>query len=437
VEIATLEFVKNDPKITHAWCMYDWANSVFSLTIATSIFPIYFQNVTGDEQGMVQFLGLTLHNTVLYSYILSFAFLLVALINPLLSGLSDVAGLRKRFISIFTLLGSLACLFLYAFDSDRLWVGVWGFAIATMGYAGSLVFYNAYLPEIATPDRFDKLSAKGYALGYIGSVILLIVNLITIDFHSFFGFATETQAVRFSFLTVGLWWGLFGAYSISKMPAEGGKIKAKTNLLFKGYKESLKVFRNIQKVKLQRHFLWTFFFYSMGTQTVMYVATLFGTDELKLPADRLIISILLIQFIGVAGAYFFAWVSKKLGVFSSIAIMILIWIVVCVAAYFTYYEWQFYLLAVLVGSVMGGIQSQSRSAFASIIPGDKDNASYFSFYELSEKVAIVLGTFSYGLLIELSGNMRNSVLLLTTFFMIGFLMIVRLINSKRRLLKTN
>jgi len=206
--------VKNNPKITNAWCMYDWANSVFSLTIATSIFPIYFQNVTGDADGMVQIFGFELHNTVLYSYILSFAFLLVAIINPLLSGLSDVAGLRKKFMTGFMLLGSSACVLLYRFDSEYLWVGIIGFALSTMGYAGSLVFYNAYLPEIATPDKFDKLSAKGFSLGYIGSVILLIINLLTITYFDSFGFADKSQATRFAFLSVGIWWAMFGAYSI-------------------------------------------------------------------------------------------------------------------------------------------------------------------------------------------------------------------------------
>lgn len=425
---------KNNPKVTNAWCMYDWANSVFSLTIATSIFPIYFQNVTGDDKGMVEIFGAQLHSTVLYSYILSFAFLLVAIVNPLLSGLSDVAGLRKRFMTGFMLLGSSACIMLYKFDSEFLCVGIIGFALSTMGYAGSLVFYNAYLPEIATPDRFDKLSAKGFSLGYIGSVTLLIINLLSITYFDLLGFADKSQATRFAFLSVGLWWALFGLYSIWHLPKEGTRQTNGQTLLLKGYKESKKVFNTIRQKPLQYKFLGAFFFYSMGTQTVLYVATLFGTEELKLPADKLIIAILLIQFVGIAGAYFFAYVSKKKGTFFSLSVMILIWLGVCVGAYFTYHEWQFYLLAIVVGSVMGGIQSQSRSAFAALIPGDIDNASYFSFYELTEKLAIVLGTFSYGLLIELSGNMRNSVLMLTSFFVVGLFLMIRLSMYKRKLL---
>lgn len=427
--------LKNNRKIMHAWCMYDWANSVFSLTIATSIFPIYFQEVTGDENGMMLIAGFSIKNTVLYSYILSFAYLLVAFTNPLLSGLSDVAGFRKRFMSGFAFVGSLACMALYGFQAENIWIGIVGFAIATMGFAGSLVFYNAYLPEIATPDKFDKLSAKGYALGYIGSVILLIINLVTITYFEEIGFKDKTQAVRFAFLTVGVWWAVFGAYAIYNLPKEKKVLKLDYNLWFKGYKESLKVFKNIQKVPLQLHFLLAFFFYAMGTQTIMYVATLFGTDELGLPANSLIMAILLIQFVGVAGAYLFAYVSKKIGTLKSIAIMIVVWIGVCIGAYYTTTAVHFYILAVVVGSVMGGIQSQSRSAFAALIPGNKDNASYFSFYELSEKFAIVLGTFSYGFLIALTGNMRSSILLLTSFFIIGFVLMIRLIRMKEKGIK--
>lgn len=424
--------MKNQASVTHAWCMYDWANSVFSLTIATSIFPIYFQNVTGNTAGIIEIGGMAFKNTAVYSFLLSFAFLLVAVINPLLSGLSDVAGIRKRFMGTFTALGSGACIFLYFFDSNHVWVGTTGFTIATMGYAGSLVFYNAYLPEIATPDRFDKLSAKGFALGYIGSVILLIFNLICIEFYNHIGFQSEGQAVRFAFLTVGIWWGGFGFASIRKLPHEGKAYTHGGKLLLKGYQESIKVFRNIRKVPLQIGFLSTFFFYSMGTQTVLYIATLFGTDELHLPADKLIITILLIQFVGIAGAYLFAYISKIKSTFFSIMIMIWVWMGVCIAAYFTHHEWQFYLLAIAVGSVMGGIQSQSRSAFAALIPGSHDNASYFSFYELAEKSAVVLGTFSYGLLIELTGTMRNSILVLSAFFVLGLVFMFRLMKLRKK-----
>jgi MFS transporter, UMF1 family len=412
-----------------SWCMYDWANSVFSLTIGTTIFPIYFQHVTSVNGGMISLAGMNFKNTVVYSFIISFSFLMVAFINPLLSGLADVAGLRKRFMTMFTLLGCVASISLIGFTESMIWVGILGFALATMGYAGSLVFYNAYLPEIATPDKLDTLSARGFAMGYIGGVLLLIINLLTIHYHELIGLKSEWQASRISFMTVGLWWLFFGIRSIMGLPGEVGISNNNGHIWYKGYRESRKVFVEILKNSVQRKFLTAFFFYSMGTQTILYVAALFGADELQLPAEHLILSILLIQFLGILGAYAFAYVSKKKGSFYSITVMIVIWIGVCIGAYFTVYGWQFYLLAVAVGTVMGGIQSQSRSAFASIIPGESANASYYSFYELSEKIATVLGTFSFGILIDITGSMRGSILLLTSFFIIGWILMIRLYRS--------
>jgi UMF1 family MFS transporter len=424
----------NDPKITRAWCMYDWANSVFSLSIATSIFPIYFQNVTGGDTGMVHFGGFVIKNTVLYSFTLSFSYLLVSLLNPLLSGLSDIGGFRKKFMTLFTLLGSLSCMGLAAFTPDNLPIGVACFGLATMGYAGSLVFYNAYLPEIASPDQYDKLSARGFAMGYLGSVILLITNLLLISFYAKWGFASSGQATRFSFFTVGLWWLVFGLFSLKKLPKDIHSQAFSRKVFARGYKETLDVFKSIRTVPVLSQFLLAFFFFGMGTQTVMYVATLFGKDELNVPEQGLIVSIMLIQFVGIAGAYFFAFISKKIGNIRSIMLMIWVWIGVCIGAYFTYHAYQFYILAFVVGSVMGGIQSQSRSAFAALVPGKNDNASYFSFYELTEKLAIVLGTFSYGLLISLTGTMRNSILLLTVYFLLGLFLMFRLFLYKKRVL---
>lgn len=424
---------KNIKSQTRAWSLYDWANSAFSLTITSAIFPIYFEIVTASKAEMLRVWDIQIQNTALYSFILAFSFLIVALINPLLSGLSDVAGLKKRFLTLFTLLGSLSCAFLYFFSEEYLWIGISGFALSTIGYAGSLVFYNAYLPEISTPDRFDKLSAQGFAMGYAGSMILLIINLICISFFDTFGFADSKQATRFAFLSVGIWWACFGLYSISKMP-HSPTVNTPQGLLKKGYLEALQVQQSIRKVPVQSKFLLAFFFYSMGVQTVMYIATLFGTKELHLESSKLIIVILLIQLLGIAGAYFFAFISKIKGTFFSISIMLFVWIAVCVSAYFIKTATHFYILAVAVGAVMGGTQSQSRSAFASIIPGKKDNASYFSFYELTEKVAIFIGTLSYGILIQITGGMRNSVILLASFFIAGlfFMWKLQIANKKNQ-----
>ncbi len=440
---------KNNKRITNAWCMYDWANSVYPLTITSAIFPIYWNSQT---KAGVDLLGMHFSNTVLYSYCLSLAFLVIALINPILSGVADISGNKKAFMKVFVIIGCLSCAGMSYFDSTHVWIGIVTFIFGTIGFAGSLVFYNAYLPEIATEDQYDRLSAKGFSLGYIGGVILLILNLALILAPELLydvegktaafvseGFNQEEAlakakdfysgpASRLAFLTVGVWWYLFSLIPFKHLPkraVKGGEIS-----LTRGYKELKKVFAEIKKNTTIKKYLAAFFFYSMGVQTVMYVAAIFGDKELKIPAKNLIITILIIQLIAVPGAYIFSLLSKRLGNFNALLISVIIWIGVCIGAYFVEGVNQFYLLAAVVGFIMGGIQSLSRSTYAKLIPEDTiDTASYFSFYEFTEKVAIVLGTFSFGFIeyiIQSSTgetSMRYSVLSLMIFFMVGALLI--------------
>lgn len=449
----TIVFEKNQRKVLNAWCMYDWANSVFPLTITSAIFPIYWNSQTKNG---VEIMGLTIEGSVLFSYCLSFAFLIIAFLNPILSGIADHSGNKKFFMKLFVLLGSLSCFAMYFFDTQSIWIGVFAFVFGTVGYAGSIVFYNAYLPEIATEDKFDLLSAKGFSMGYIGGVILLILNLLIIMFPNLLYNVEnkvmeiinlnpqfnkeqaqllaksyyEKKASQLSFVTVGVWWMLFSLIPFYYLP--NSKQGLKKLSFSKGYKELQKVYSEVKKFKLMKHYLVAFFFYSMGVQTVMYVASMFGVKELKLPKENLIITILLIQLIAIGGAYFFSYLSQKIGNIKSLIVSVVIWIGICIGAYYVNGVNGFYLLASVVGLVMGGIQSLSRSTFAKLIPNDtKDNASYFSFYELTEKVAIVIGTFSFGFIEQIIqivfkvDSMRYSVLSLMLFFIIGlFLLIV-------------
>jgi UMF1 family MFS transporter len=448
-------FEKNNKRITNAWCMYDWANSVYPLTITSAIFPIYWNSQTKEG---VEFFGMHLSNTVLYSYCLSFAFLVIALINPILSGIADIAGNKKTFMKIFVIIGCMSCFFMSFFDQEHVWIGMITFIFGTIGFAGSLVFYNAFLPEIATEEKFDSLSAKGFSLGYIGGVILLIFNLALILFPEIIfdvngktlklianGSEPELAlseaknfysgpASRLAFVTVGIWWYLFSLIPFRYLPNR--KVKNSAVSFTKGYKELVKVYHEVKKNRAIKRYLGAFFFYSMGVQTVMYVAAIFGDKELKLPAQNLIITILIIQLISDAGAYSFSFLSKKIGNINALLLAVLIWIGVCVGAYFVKSVDSFYILAVVVGSIMGGIQSLSRSTYAKLIPtGTLDNASYFSFYEFTEKVAIVLGTFSFGFIefaiYKMTGetSMRYSVLSLMAFFIVGAL----LLNGIRKL----
>jgi MFS transporter, UMF1 family len=421
--------LKNKKKVQNAWAMYDWANSVYSLVITSTIFPVYYNSVTKgmDDSDIVSFFGFEIINTVLYSYSISFSFLIIAIISPLLSGMADSSGKKLEFMKFFAYLGSAACVGLYFFDASNVEWGIICSITASIGYAGSIVFYNAYLPEISEEKEYDLLSAKGFALGYVGSVILLVVNLLMIQMPHIFGIPDGGVAARLSFLITGIWWAGFSQIPFRILPKNPYNRKLKKELLLHGYQEIRKVFFQIREIKVMNRFLASFFFYSMGVQTTMYLAATFGDKELGLPGDQLIMTVLIIQFVAIIGSYLFAFISKKYGNKVSLVIMVLIWTGICAAAYYVYTVYEFFALAFVVGMVMGGIQSLSRSTYSKLIPRNTtDHASFFSFYDVTEKMAIVLGTFSYGVIEQLTGNMRNSALSLGIFFLVGlgFLLLV-------------
>ncbi|HCM76872.1 MAG TPA: MFS transporter [Cytophagales bacterium] len=422
----------NNAKTVRAWCMYDWANSVYSLVITSAIFPIYYKSVAVTANGdIVQFLGLSINNSVLYTYSLSFSFLIVAFILPLLSGVADYAGKKKTFMKMFVAIGSTACIGLFFFrDINDLEWGIFCSVMASIGYSGSLVFYDAFLPEIVTMDRYDATSARGYSMGYYGSVILMVVCLFIITYFSSFGFATEGDAVRFTFLLVGLWWMGFSLITFRYVPENPYGRKATGNIWTKGYEELLKVWRSLKASPDLKKYLTAFFFFNMGVQTVMYLATLFGTDVLHLDSSKLIMTILLIQLVASFGAYLSARFSATYGNKVALMSMIGIWIVVCIAAYFISTEYQFYALAFVVGMIMGGVQALARATYTKLIPENTiDHASYFSFFDVTFNLSIVMGTFSFGLINQISGSMRNSALALAVFFVLGMLMLT-LVRSK-------
>ena len=418
--------MKNN-RVINAWCMYDWANSVYSLVITTAIFPIYYNSVTTTSSGsdLVQFFGIEIVNSVLYSYSLSFSFLILTFFQPILSGIADFSGNKKLFLRLFMYLGSFACMSLYFFDGNNVEFGIISSVIASIGFTGSLVFYNAFLPEIASEDDLDKISARGYTFGYIGSVILLIICLILIQMFDVFGFKDSKSATKFTFLLVGIWWIVFSQITLYFIPQKAKKIKLNLEILSHGIKELIKVWNYIKNVRNLKLYLFSYFFYSMGVQTIMLVASYFGSKELNLDQDKLIFTILIIQIIAIFGAYFFAYVSKMKGNKFSLVVMNIAWIFICLSAYFTTNESQFYFLAAAVGILMGGIQSLSRSTFTKLIPSEiNDNASFFNFYAISYNISVVIGTFSYGYIEQITGSMRTSILALMFFFIIGLLILL-------------
>lgn len=456
--------IKGNKKLINAWAMYDWANSAYSLTITSAIFPIYFTAVTtinGSKD--VQFLGHTFNADSLQTYAISLAFLVIAGINPLLSSIADYSGNKKKFMYFFSTLGAISCASLYFFRGpETIAIGVFGSVFAAIGYAGSIVFYNAFLPEIAEPADQDKVSAKGFAMGYIGSSLLLIFNLVMIQAPQFFFDVTGKMnellaatpsltndealqqaksffsgpASRISFLTVGIWWFVFAQYTFSKLPNNVFNLKPAGRYIFHGYQELKKVWFELRHNSTLKRFLFAFFFYNMGTQTVMYVATLFGNSELHLETSVLIAIVLIIQFVAIAGAYIFAALSKRFGNINALTISIVVWILVAVAAYFDDKRFgineqnMFIAIAVVVGLVMGGIQALSRSTYSKLLPETIDHASYFSFYDVCDKMGTVLGTLAFGMINELTGSMRNSILVLGSFFVVGIISLLRVNQPK-------
>jgi UMF1 family MFS transporter len=426
----TASFKQNNHRTIRAWCTYDWANSVYSLVITSAIFPIYFQAVTttgGNDQ--VLFAGFTVTNSVLYSFALSFSFLLISPLLPLLSGIADYAGNKKSFMKFFCYLGGLACMGMYFFTSSSLEWGILCVILASIGYSGSLVFYDAYLPEIASSDQLDQVSAKGYSWGYYGGVVLLIVNLVLIQNFELFGFSSQGIATRFSFLLVGIWWIGFAQIPFAILPDNIYKKDIRLAKWSKGYKELVKVWHSLKNNPDLKNYILAYFFFNMGVQTVMYMAATFGSKELKLPDFKLIATVLIIQLVASLGAFVFARLSGRWGNKRTLIVMISIWILICIAAYLVRNEYQFYALATAVGVVMGGIQSLSRATYAKLIPKNSiDHASYFSFFDVAFNLSIVVGTFSYGLVEQLTGSMRNSTLAIAGFFVIG-LFLLRTVNA--------
>jgi UMF1 family MFS transporter len=428
-------------KVINGWAMYDWANSVYNLVITSTIFPAYYEAVTGDGNDAtlndtVTLFGRQFVNTSLYNYALAVAFLLVAIMSPILSSIADYKGNKKSFLFFFCTMGSIACSAMFFFDSSNLAYGLLCLIIACVGFWSSLVFYNSFLPEIAAPADQDRVSARGFAMGYIGSVILQIICFVFVLQHNLFGI-TEGKGSQLSFLLVGIWWWGFGQFSLSRLPKGTpiATVSDRGSLLTHGYKELSKVWKQIKQMPVLKRYLGAFFFYNMGVQTVMLAATLYGKSELNIPTTNLIIAILIIQLVAIPGAYLIARLSKKWGNFRALMLTVCFWIILCIIGYLLPRDgiYEFYGLAVLVGFVMGGIQSLSRSTYAKLMPETRDTTSFFSFYDVTEKIAIVIGMLSFGYINEWSGSQRNSVLALVVFFVIGLILLIFASRSQQKM----
>jgi UMF1 family MFS transporter len=426
---------KGNNKVMNAWAFYDWANSVYSLVISSSIFPLYFGFLFTKENPNIDVFGTSIKATSLVFFITAFAFLTVAIISPILSGIADYLGNKKRFMQFFCYLGAVSCIGLYWFTKENIIFGMCCFYFGLVGFWGSLVFYNSYLSDIAFTEQHDKLSAKGFSLGYIGSVILLVICLYLI-----IGRTDEEaiQAMKLSFVFTGIWWIAFSQYTFYYLP-KGNKNKHPLtfSVVLNGYDELKKVQKLFFKDAKLKSFLIAFFIYSMAVQTVMLVATYFGEQEINWgTADEkrqgLIVSILMIQLVAVLGAILTSKLALKFGNIKTLIGINSVWIFICIGAFFVTEPVQFYLVAGIVGLVMGGIQSLSRSTFSKLMPETNDTTSFFSFYDVAEKIGIVIGMLLYGSINQITGSMRNAILFLVLFFVVGVVLLFRTLKIENK-----
>ncbi len=435
---------KGSKKLINAWAFYDWANSVYSLVISSAIFPIYYGVLFADNN-LVRFWGYEFKNTALISFVMAAAFVVVALMSPLLSGIADYIGNKKRFMKIFVYMGSVSCIGLYWFTLDTLLMGYIFYFLAMIGLWASLVFYNSYLPDIAHPEQQDRASAKGFSMGYIGSVLLLLFNLAMVMQPQWFGIGgTESEAamtaMKYSFITVGLWWALFSQYSFFYLPKGNHEVKVTRAIFWNGYKELRSVWQQLKELSRLKRFLPAFFMYSMALQTVLLVAAYFGEEEIAWAStgektSGLIISILLIQLVGILGAILTARASQRFGNIITLVVINMIWASLCWYAYYINTPLQFYTVAGLVGMVMGGLQSLSRSTYSKLLPDTQDTTSFFSFYDVTEKVGIVIGMLLFGVIDQITGSMRNAILFFILFFVLGAFMLMRVPNQRASISK--
>jgi UMF1 family MFS transporter len=420
---------RGSKKLIGAWTLYDWANSVYSLVISSAVFPIYYSQYVFSQTNSIILFNAEINKDTLISLVSAFSFLLIAFLSPLLSGVADYIGNKKIFMKFFVYLGSLSCIGLYWFELETIEISLIFYTLTLIGFWGSLVYYNSYLRDITYPNQTNIVSAKGYTMGYIGSVLLLLINLIMINFYESFGFESEIIAMKSSFAIVGLWWLGFSQYSFYHLPKGNIGVKIPKNIIWNGFKELKNVYKIIRSSKRFTRFLIAFFVFSFSLQTVLYIASYFGVNEIDWTGSDqtsgLIISILLIQIVAIAGAFIFSRLAQKFGNIIVLTFAIFLWGAVCLYAYYINTPNEFYMIAGLVGLLMGGTQPVARATFSLFIPDTNDTTSFFSFYDVTEKIGIVFGMLFYAIAAQLTGSVRFSVIIFMFFFFLGAILLTR------------
>lgn len=428
------QFKKGSKKLLNAWAFYDWANSVYTLTIASSIFPLFYSSLFDSKEELVAAFGYEMKQETLITIVTAFTFLIVAIMSPILSGIADYVGNKKNFMKFFCYVGSAGCIGLFWFDRSFIHLSLMFYFMGLIGYWGSLVFYNSYLPDIAFEDQQDSISAKGFSMGYIGSVLLLIVNLVMVMSQE--ENVDKIEMMRYSFITVGIWWALFSQYTFYILPAgvsSGHKVTK--DVVFNGFRELKSVWSQLKLNLRLKRYLNAFFVFSMAVQTIMLMAVYFGEKEINWGTDSektigLIVSILVIQLVAVLGAILTSRAASKFGSVKTLIVINFLWMCLCIYAYFMSTPLEFYIAAGFVGLVMGGVQSLGRSTYSKFLPETEDTTSYFSFYDVAEKIGIVIGMLIFAIVSE-NYSMRYAILFLVVFFFIGIILLFRVPKENR------
>lgn len=423
--------MESSKKVVRGWVLFDWANSAYSLVIVSTIFPKIFLYELGETS---TFLGINFGNSsAIYTSAISFSYLIILLITPVLGGIADYGGYKKRYMQFFTYLGVLACVMLYFFDSNHIYLGVLGAILGSIGFSGSMVFYNAYLPEIVPVKDQDKISARGYAMGYLGSSILLILLVVLSSYPSLLFVKTKLEVFKIGFILVGLWWFGWSAITFKVLPQNKPTHKGNvTSYIKEGLKQLRIAVKSIAKNKIIKRFLIAFACLSLGFQTLWIISPIFAASVIKLEGSELIVIVLIMQFVGIIGSMIFSRISKAKGNILSLSLTVIVFIIVCLAASTTTSKQVFYGIAILMGFAMGGMQSMSRSTFSKLIVDEVNHASLFSLYDIIEKSSILIGTALVTLVYAFNISMFNVpsekfvLLLLGVFFIIGLFLLLGL-----------
>lgn len=417
-----------------AWCLYDWANSAFVTTIVAAVLPAFFAGVVCPQDRVsISFKGIELvtGSQSLWGYAMSFSALLVAIGAPVFGAAADAGGRRKLFLGILAAVGISASALLALSGPGRILVTLTLVVAGQVGFAGANVFYNSLLVYTSPPDRRDRVSSRGYAMGYLGGGLLLALNLLMIREPGLLGIPSETAAVRLSFVSVAVWWAVFSIPLFRRVPGgpapEGVSFPAS---LRNGLRALVMTFRNLRRHRNAMRFLISFLLYNDGVQTIILMATVFGRAELGLDSGDLIGALLLTQFVGVPGSLLYGRLAERIGARRSILAGIIGYTAVVLYAWRMTEARQFTLLAIVVGLLQGGIQAISRSFYSRLIPQDQ-SSEYFGFFSVSSRFASIFGPLIFALISDLTGSGRNSILAITAFFIAGGILLLTVRDPER------